>query len=435
MKSKQLFVLLSLMMASVGYAQRAWTLQDCTTYAIEHNLKIQQQELNIQQQENALSTSRNSRLPDLSGSVGESVSFGRALTIDNTYANRNTQNTSFSLSTSVPLITGGRIPADIKLKRLNLQAALQDCEKTREDVTLNVISSFLEAVYQKDLVEVAFRQVELSQMQVERMQKLFDNGKSSESDLAQIRAAHASDELSYTQQNNAYMLALVNLSQLLELDSPEGFDVERPLSVSVQDIVLPSPEAVYEEALGIKPQIQAEQIRLRSAEQNIQAARSAYFPSLYFSAGIGASYYKTSGFDAAPFSTQLRDNFNQYFGLSLSVPVFNRFSTRNNVRSARLQVQSQKIQLDETKKTLYKDIQQAYYNALAAQRQCASSQVAFESSRTAFSLMQKKYENGKANATEYQEAKTTLLKAESDAIQAQYTFLFRHRILEFYRGR
>jgi outer membrane protein len=432
-----LFFVITVSVSLLTFAQHAkeWSLTECVQYALAHNLNIKQQEDNVKLQEISLSTSKNSRLPDLNGSIGENFSFGRALTSDNTYMNRNTNSTSFSLGTSVPLVTGGRIPADIKMHKLNLQAALQDYEHICENIALNVTSSYLEAIYQKDLVQVAERQVELSKAQVHRMELLFQYDKASESELSQIRATLANDELSLTQQQNAYMLALLDLSQLLELETPEGFDVMRPQVGTVKDNSLPSPDLVYSEAVVVKPQIQAEQIRLQSAEKNIQLAKSALYPSLHFSAGLGSSYYKTSGYETTSFGRQLRDNFNQYLGLSLSVPIFNRLATRNNVRSARLQVHSQQIKLDQAKKQLYKEIQQAYYNAVAAGRQCESSDEALSSARTAFELMQRKYENEKATATEFQDAKTKYMRAESQQIQSFYTYFFRKKILEFYRGK
>ncbi len=450
---------------SSAQQSREWTLTECIEYALAHNLNIKQQEDNVRQQEITLSTSRNSRLPDLNGSIGENFSFGRALTVDNTYQNRNTQSTSFSLGTSIPLITGGRLPAQVKVNRLNLQAALQDYEHARENVMLSVTSAYLEAIYQKDLVAVAERQVELSQAQVRRMELLFQNDKASEAELSQIRSTLANDELSLTQQRNSYMLALLELSQLLELDTPEGFDVARPLEVTLplngagdqgtagQGEVLPLkgaggslngagdqgtggslPEGIYNEALGIKPQILAEQTRLQSAEKSVLVAKSALYPSLHFNAGIGTSYYNTSGYATTGFGPQLRDNFNQYFGVSLSIPIFNRLSTRNSIRSARLQVHAQQVRLDQAKKSLYKEIQQAYYNAVAASRQCESSDAALASAQTAFELMQRKYENGKATGTDFQDAKTRYLRAESQQIQSRYTYLFRQKILDFYRG-
>lgn len=415
-------------------AQEAWSLERCITHALDHNLTIKQQEDNVKQQEISLNTSRNQRLPSLNGSAGESFSFGRALTIDNTYANRNTQSTNFNLSTDVPIFTGGQIYYDIKVKSLNLQAALADLDKARESVALNVISAYLEAVYQKDLVTVAEQQSELSKAQTKRMQILFDNKKIAEADLAQIRTAQANDELSLTQQQNQCTLALLTLSQLLELPTPEGFDVMRPEIGDVASIVLPLPDAIYADAVGIKPQIKAEELRLMSAEKSILLAKSGYYPSIRFGAGLGSSYYKSSGIIGPQFGRQMKDNFNQYLSLNLSVPIFNRFQTRNNVRSARLNLHNQQLQMEQTKKSLYKEIQQAYYNALASQKQCQSGATALESSRTSFKLMEAKYEHGKANATEYQDAKTQLFKAESTALQAQYTFLFRQKILNFYRS-
>lgn len=416
-------------------AQGTFTLEQCIDYAQEHSLNIKRQLDNVKQQEISLNSSKNQRLPNLSGSASENFSFGRALTINNTYANRNTQNTSFSLSADVPIYTGGQIENDIKVKQLGLQAALADLDKAREDIALNVISAYLETVYQKDLVTVAERQVELSKAQVLRMQKLFANGKASEAELAQIKATQANDELSLTQQKNSYTLALLTLSQLLELETPEGFDVVQPDTKEVNGIILTAPDIIYSEALGIKPQIKAEQIRIQSAEKNIRLAQAGYYPTIHFGGGLGTSYYKSNGISGANFGQQMKDNFNQYVGLNLSVPIFNRFTTRNSVRAARVQLHTQQLQFEETKKALYKEIQQAYYNAVAAQKQCISSDVALQSSRTSFELMEKKYENGKANATEYQEQKTALLKAEASAIQAKYTFLFREKILNFYRGK
>ena len=435
MKRLLIFALLPLFVLQ-GRAQEGgeWSLSDCVQYALAHNINIKQQENNVQQQQVLLSTSKNSRLPDLNGSISENFSFGRALTSDNTYMNRNTQNTGFSLSTGVPVFTAGRIPADIKMRRLNLQAALQDFEYARESVMLGVATSFLEAVCQKDMVQVAERQVELSRVQVRRMELLYENDKISEADLSQIRSTLANDELSLTQQRNRYMLALLDLSQLLELESPDGFDVARPLIDSAGMAELPSPDMIYNEALGIKPQIQAEQIRLQSAQKNVLLAKSAYYPTLYLNAGLGSSYYKTSGFESMGFGRQLRDNFNQYIGASISVPIFNRFATRNGVRSARLQVNAQQMRLEQVKKSLYKEIQQAYYNAVAAIRQCESSDVALTSASTSFDLMQRKYENGKATLADYQDAKTKYMQAESQQIQSRYTWLFRRKILDFYRG-
>ena len=198
---------------------------------------------------------------------------------------------------------------------------------------------------------------------------------------------------------------------------------------------VPSPDVIYAEALGIKPEIAAQELRLRATDHSIKIAQAGYLPTLSLSGGLGSNYYTTSGFPADAFSTQLKNNFSQYIGLNLSVPIFNRFQTRNSIRNARIEQENQQLRLDNTKKTLYKEIQQACLNTTAAQAKYESSTVAAKSSHDAFTLMQAKYENGKANITEFNEAKNSYLRAESDCVQARYELLYQQALILFYRGR
>ena len=419
-------------------AQSAWTLRQCAEYAVEHNLQIKQQDNQRRQQELQLSTARNARLPEVSGSLGQNFSFGRGLTAENTYTNTNTSNTSFSLSTSVPLFTGFQIPNQIKLSQLNLEAATQDLEKAKNDIRMQVAQAYVQILYDMEIRDVANRQIAIDSMQVVRLEAFVRNGKASEAELSQQRATLANSHLTATQAANNLRLSILTMTQLLELPSPEGFSIVRPpvddLSAIISTATV-SPEIIYQEALGVKPEIMSQEIRLRATDHSIKIAQSGYYPQLSFSAGLGTNYYKTSGFTADSFGEQLKNNFSQYIGLNLSIPIFNRFQTRNNVRNARIEQETQMLALDNSKKTLYKEIQQVYYNALNAQAKEKSSMEALQSSKDAFTLMQAKYENGKATITEFNEAKNNYLKAESDMVQARYENLYQHALIEFYRGR
>ena len=419
-------------------AQSAWTLRQCAEYAVEHNLQIKQQDNQRRQQELQLSTARNARLPEVSGSLGQNFSFGRGLTAENTYTNTNTSNTSFSLSTSIPLFTGFQIPNQIKLNQLNLEAATQDLEKAKNDIRMQVAQAYVQILYDMEIRDVANRQIVIDSMQVVRLEAFVRNGKASEAELSQQRATLANSHLTATQAANNLRLSILTMTQLLELPSPEGFSIVRPpvddLSAIISTVTV-SPEIIYQEALGVKPEIMSQEIRLRATDHSIKIAQSGYYPQLSFSAGLGTNYYKTSGFTADSFGEQLKNNFSQYIGLNLSIPIFNRFQTRNNVRNARIEQETQMLALDNSKKTLYKEIQQVYYNALNAQAKEKSSMEALQSSKDAFTLMQAKYENGKANITEFNEAKNKFLKSESDFVQARYEHLYQRALLEFYRGR
>jgi outer membrane protein len=422
---------------STASAQKEWSLRECCDYAVEHNISIKQQQNQCRQKELQLSTAKNSRLPDLSGSLGQNFSFGRGLTAENTYTNTNTSNTSLQLSTSVPIFTGFQIPNQIKLSQLNLEAATADLEKAKNDIRMQVAKAYVQILYDMEIADVAHRQIEIDSAQVARLQAFVNNGKASEAELSSQKSTLANSRLTATQADNNCRLAILDLTQLLELPSPDGFSIVRPSSESLDVLAnmgLIGPDAVYAEALGVKPEILSQKLKLKGTDHNIKIQQAANYPSLSFSAGLGTNYYTTSGFPHDALGKQLENNFSQYIGLNLSVPIFNRFQTRNNIRNARIEQETQQLQLENTKKTLYKEIQQVYYNALNAQTKEKSSAEAVQSSKDAFQLVQAKYENGKATITEFNESKNNYLKAESDLVQARYENLYQHALLEFYRG-
>ena len=414
--------------------QKHWTLRECCDYAVEHNITIKQQENQCRQQEIQLSNAKNQRLPDLSGSASQNFSFGRGLTSENTYTNTNTSSTSFSLGTSVPLFTGFQIPNNIKLNQLNLEAATQDLEKAKNDIRTQVAQAYVQILYNMELADVAHRQISIDSAQVARLQALLDIGRASEAELAQQKATMAQGVLTATQADNNLQLAILAMTQLLELPTPEGFAVVRPEIGEVSRDNIATPDEIYVEALATKPEVQAQQLRLRATENSIKIAQAGYYPTLSFSAGLGSNYYKTSGFKADGFATQMKNNFSQYLGLNLNIPIFNRFQTRNSIRSAKIDRENQTLQLDNTKKSLYKEIQQVYYNAVAANQKLSSSQLATQSSETAFQLTQAKYEQGKATITEFNEAKNNYLKSQSDLTQARYEYLYQKALIQYYRG-
>jgi outer membrane protein len=417
-------------------AQTSWTLRQCADYAVEHNISIKQQDNQRKQRDLQLSTAKNSRLPDLNASASESFSFGRGLTLDNTYTNRSTNSTSFSLGTTVPLFTGFQIPNQIKLNQLNLEAATQDLEKAKNDIRMQVAQAYVQILYNMEIADVAHRQITIDSAQVARLEAFVKNGKASQAELSQQQSALAQARLTATQADNNLQLAVLSLTQLLELPSPEGFSIVRPNSqFSTFNSQLPSPDAIYMEALTLKPEVQAEQLRLTASERNIDIAKAGNYPTLSLSAGLQSNYYKTNGMKAESFASQMKNNFSQYIGLNLNVPIFSRFQTRNSIRSARIDRENQLLQLENVKKSLYKEIQQVYYNAVAAESKYHSSEAAAQSSKDAFTLMQAKYENGKATITEFNEAKNNYLKAESDMVQSRYENLYQTTLLNFYRGK
>ena len=402
-----LIILVVLVRLDLSAQDKQWSLRECCDYAIEHSISIKQQQNQRRQQELKLSTAKNSRLPDLSASMGQNFSFGRGLTSDNIYSK-------------------------------NLEGATADLEKAKNDIRMKVAEAYVQILYDMELSDVARLQIDIDSAQVARLEAFVKNGKAAEAELSQQKATLANSRLTATQADNNYRLAVLTLTQLLELPTPEGFSIVRPdISeiMGVTGLTGLTPDLIYAEALGIKPEILSQQLKLKGYEHSVKIAKAANYPTLSFNGGLGTNYYTTSGFDSDGFGTQLKNNFSQSIGLNLSIPIFNRFQTRNNIRSARIDHENQQLQLENTKKTLYKEIQQVYYNALNAQTKEKSSEEAVQSTKDAFQLMQAKYENGKATITEFNESKNNYLKSESNLVQARYENLYQHALIDFYRGK
>ena len=353
-------IAVALIPAAPVQAQKAWTLQDCMEYALENNIQIRQGAIQADQRSIDYENARNNRLPGLSAGASENLSFGRGLTANNTYDNTNTTSTSFSLGADMTLFAGRRLAGNQELARLSLESAKTDLERIRDDVCVQVAQAFIQIIYDRSILDVARGQVGIDSLQVERLLVLESTGRASAAEVASQKAALAQSRLSVTQAENSLELARLTLTQLLELPSPEGFDVTAPLDEELAFGTLDTPESIYAQAVGIKPSIRSEELRLEQAGKSIDIAKGAFYPSLSLSGGAGTNYYTTSKFSSDPFGTQLKNNFSQYIGLNMSIPIYNRGQNRNSVRSARLNYDNQQLQLDAARKSLYKEIQQAY---------------------------------------------------------------------------
>lgn len=410
---------------------RPWSLQQCIDWAMEHNLTVAGSEISVEGREIDNHSSRMSWLPSVNGSVGESFSFGRGLGGNNTYEKGNSSSTSLSLGASMTLFDGLATPRRIQLSKLNLEAATADLGAARDNIRVAVAQAFVQSLYNLELLDVARRQVSIDSLQTERLVQLERSGKASPAEVAQQRAELGQSRLGATRAANNLHLSLLDLAQLLELPSAEGFTIVRP-EAAVEGILLPAPESVYADAVAERDVIRAEELRRDASEWTVRMAKGAFLPSLSLSGGVGTNYYTMSAAPSASFFDQMKNNFSQFLGLSLSVPVFTGRQNRNQVRAATLSQHYQTLQLEQTKKTLFKEIQQAWSNAVAAQERYASGLEAAQAARDAFELVKGRYENGKANVAEFAQSRDAMLRADSEVVQARYELLFGARLLDFY---
>ena len=420
--------------ASASAQQAPWSLRDCINYALENNLTVKQSSLTVEQREVELNTAQNRMLPSLSASANENLSFGRGLTAENTYSNSNTTSTSFSLGGDLPIFTGLDVYNGIKLSKLNLAAATADLEKARDDIRVQVAQAYVQILYNQEILRVAKEQSQHDAELLEQVRERLAAGKVSAAEVSAQQATLAQSRQSEIQAQGNLEISLLELTQLLELPSPEGFSIVTPEVGNVAAILLMRPEAIYEAAVEKKPAVEAASLNLDYAKVSIDKAKGAFLPTLSLSGGIGTNYYTNSKMASDGFWNQLSNNFSQYVGLSLQIPIFQRFSARNQVRSAEISYRGQQIQLESVKKALYKEIQQAYYNAVNSQARYNGSSESAASALEHYQLTEEKYKVGKAGIADYNDARNNWLKAESEHIQARFQCLYQTRLLDFYRS-
>ena len=418
-------------------AQQKWTLRQCIDYAVENNIEIRQTALSVESAEIELNTSQNSRLPNLNASLGQSFSFGRSL-VDYSYINRQAANTSLRVSTSVPVFQGMRISNEIKQNRLNLNAATENLNKAKENLELEITGYYLEVLFKKEILIVYREQSALSRDQIAKTEEMVNSGKVARSQLYDIISQNASDEVNEINAQNDLVLALLNLSQALNLEWSSAFDIAEPdMENVITDNIssLCSPDFIYQTAIGVKPHVREAEYRLQSSEYQVKLAKSAYWPSISLDATFGDGYDYVFGQDFNDtFARQIRNKHSEGVGLNLSIPIFNRNATRNSVRTARVNAANYSLQLENVKLVLYKEIQQAYQRAVAAQARYDATGRAMDAAQESFRAMQIRYDSGKATVYEYNETQTKLLSSRSERLQAKYDFLFRAKILDFYMG-
>lgn len=415
-----------------GYSQeKKWTLSECIDYAVTHNIEVKQSDNQIQNLKVEKNTLRNSFLPNLNAGASQNFTFGRSLNQNNTYEDSNIQNSSFSVTTEIPIFAGFKRTASIAQNRFDLLAAEANRTLIENNLSLNVAGAYFQILLNKEIYHIALEQIQLTKEQEACTQLLIENGKAAESQLYDVRAQLADDELTATEAKNSLRLAFLELAQLMELKGHERFDIDSlGREISVPDML--SPVSIYQSALTCMPQIRQAYYTLQSKTKGIRIAKSGYYPTLSFAAGINTNYYDNGSGLGETFRRQLNNNMQKSLCFTISIPLFDRFSTQNQVRTARIDEDNARLSLENEKKQLYKDIEQAYTDAISAFEKYRSTTKAVAANQEAHRYAMEKYAAGKSTVFEYNEVKMKLANALSQQSQAKYTYLLKDRVLTFY---
>jgi len=427
---------------------RQWTLEECINHAIENNITIKQQVLQSDYQENALFLAKMKLLPTLNGSVSNNWSFGRVLD-ESTYRyteNITSRSNSFYVSTNFPLFTGLQNHNQIIRSRLEIIAAGYDLERIKDNVMLSISLSYLQILLTKELIAATENQLEITRQQIDKVSKMVDAGSLAKGNLLDIVSQSATEELQLINLQNQLELSILDMTQFLELESPEGFDIVTP-EIEIDAVAIEGGNftEIYNAAVSTRPEIKSAETRLEIAGTDLKISKGGYSPRLNFNSSFNTIYSSTRekviGIDADgiiygpyPFNEQFNDNIAWGVGFNLAVPIFNGWQVRTNVANSKIQVENSRYQLENTKKQLYKDIQQASADAAAALKKYYASQKAVESTQESFRYSEQRFNVGMVTPLEFNDSKTRLLKSQSDLLQSKYEYIFKMKVLDFYQG-
>ncbi len=447
--------------------QKKWTLQECIQYALDNNIQVKRQELQTEITQSTYNQSKMERLPNLTAGGNHNWTFGRSVDpYTNDILKSNVVSDNFYLSSSMLLFGGYQLKNTIEQNKYLLEQSLQDYQKTRNDISIRIATVYLQILFNKEALDIAQKQLDLTQMQVDKTQKLVNAGSKSKGDLLQIQAQEANERYNITNASNNLKISYLTLAQLLELKSADSLEIIVPDTIAINDVtILSSVDNIYNEATNRLPEVKSAEFGVKSAEKGLQITRGQYLPTLSLSAAYYTGYsdalkmYNSNGSTSTltgyvnndqtlpvyftsplinktgyPFLDQLKDNNSKVISLTLSVPIFNRFQTRSNVSKAKIRILDARYNVDETRKNLYQEIQKAHADATAAFERYNSSIGAVTSNEESFKYVQQKFDVGLISSVDYNVAKNDLLKAKSNLIQAKYEYIFKLKVIDFYKG-
>lgn len=425
-------------------AQEGWTLQRCLDHAREHNIQLKQSMLNQQQAEYGKSQALAMMFPDLNANVGGNINFGRSIDPGtNTFVTEQVNANNFGIGSSVTLFNGLRLLNSFKQAQIDVLAATYDVEGLANDISMNIASAFLQVMFNEELLRVSEEQLASTTAQVDRTRKLVDAGAMPMGNLLDVESQMAAQELRVVNAENAILSSLVALQQLLNIRAEDGFSIQRPpMDLPVEDLGAITVQSVYDKAMENWPQIKAQETRLESARKGESIAFSSYTPTLRASGNISTFYSsafrdfnsETFEFEDVGYADQVDRNFSQGLGLNLSIPIFNGLQARTAVRRSHLTRINAELQLQDTRNQLYSSVQQAYNDAMAANRQYEAGMKSVAASERAFAYAEQRHAVGAINDLDFSLSRNNLAIAQSDLLRAKYEYIFRTKILDFYQG-
>ena len=451
-------------------AQKKYTLKECVEYARENNLTVKQSSLNVQTSEINKNTQFGNFLPDANLNSGYALNQGFSIDpTTNTVLNTKSNSFSFNATSQWNLFDGMKNYNQYRKSKLDLLAAQYNLEQIKDDISLQVADAYLQIILNIEYVEVAKKQVVLSEKEVDRISNFVESGSKAKGDLYEVQATLANDEQQLISTENNLLLSRLSLTQLLQIEYSDDFQIDdSEFPIPTVNILEKSSKEVFQKALETQYIIKSYENKIFSAEKDLSIAKGSYSPSLSLVYQFSSRYLKEkqrtilsgnyapmpigitqgsreivetlmpqpipSGYEQYPFWDQLNDGKGQYLGVNLRIPIFNKFQVRNNVRVKKIQLEQARIEMDIQKNKLRQNIEKAQADANGALKTYRASEKSLESLNEAFKYAQQKREVGMISEYDFNQSRYRLVQAESTMLRTKYEFIFKVKVLEYYFG-
>ena len=435
----KLILFVAFLTSVATFSQKQWTLKECVEEALKKNISIQQNKLSVELAKKDVEIAKGNFLPNFNGNTSGSFNFGTGFDP----VSQNRVNTSFfggsmNVNSGITVFSGYRNSNVYKQSKLGVETSLLDLQKIENDVALFVVNGFLNVLFAKENLEAAKVQAAISKSQIDAAEERFKNGVIPKGDLLNIQSTAASDLQTVIAQENALDIALLNLSQLLQVPV-EGFDIASiNVDLPSSDLFYKTSNEVYEKSLNNMPEIARAKLAIESSEFDIEIAKGAFLPTLSASIGASTNYgfnlNPPDGFSNPSLSTQLSENFGYGFGFNLSIPIFNRFQTRNRVAQQVINKEISETRLTSVQLDLQQTIEQAFLDVKSALKTYEAAKVSLEAQEEAFKNSQESYNFGSMTQFDFDQVRTRLVNAQAALIRSKYDYVFKTKVLQFYSG-
>ncbi|MDP5104854.1 MAG: TolC family protein [Polaribacter sp.] len=435
----KLIVLVAFITTLSTFSQKKWTLKECVDEALKKNISIQQNRLSLELAKKDVDIAKGNFLPNLNANTGGNLNFGTGFDP----VSQNRVNTTFfggsvNVSSGITVFNGYRNTNTYKQAQLGVESGLLDLKKIENDISLFVVNGYLNILFAKENLNVAQVQYEISKKQIEASESRFKSGVIPKGDLLNTQSTAATNLQSVIAQENALDLAILNLAQLLQVNASE-FDIS-PIDVGTPsaDLFYKNSSTVYDKSLQTMPEIANAKLAIENADLAIAITKASFLPTITASVGLSTNYgfnlNLPDGFSNDKIVDQFSDNFGYGAGFNVSIPIFNRFQTKNSVAKSIINKEISETRLESQKLSLKQTIEQSFLDVRSALKSYEAATISLSAQQEAFKNAQERYNVGAMTQFDFDQVRNRLVNAEATLISAKYDYVFKTKVLQFYSG-